>query len=97
LGRLPGIESVHEPEIFCLQRYKQLLYFATKLQPLGDECKVDGNKVKGCVSQVWVVASLQPDGTIQWQADSDSQLTKVSLPTCWEGKGGLTDNMAHLG
>lgn len=61
----------------CMQRYKQLLFYATKLQELPKDYKVEQNKVKGCVSQVWVVPSLQEDGTIVWRADSDSQLTKV--------------------
>ena len=33
------------------QRYKQLLFFATKLEPLPAEDHTDANKVKGCVSQ----------------------------------------------
>lgn len=60
-----------------LQRYKQLLFFATKLEPLPAEDHIPENKVKGCVSQVWVVPHVQPDGRIVWKADSDSQLTKV--------------------
>jgi len=60
-----------------MQRYKQLLFFATKLDTLPQEDHTPENKVKGCVSQVWVVPRLQPDGRISWQADSDSQLTKV--------------------
>lgn len=59
------------------QRYKQLLFFATKLEPLAVEFKTEENKVKGCVSQVWMVPDLQEDGTVHWKADSDSQLTKV--------------------
>lgn len=30
--------------------------------------------------QVWVVGELQDDGLLKWQADSDSQLTKVTSP-----------------
>jgi sulfur transfer protein SufE len=35
-----------------LQRYKQLLFYATKLAPLPAEAHTEENKVKGCVSQV---------------------------------------------
>ena len=40
------------------------------------ELQVPENKVEGCVSQVWVKAFLQPDGSVTYSADSDSQLTK---------------------
>ena len=35
-----------------LQRYKQLLFYATKLEPFPVEQHTEENKVKGCVSQV---------------------------------------------
>jgi hypothetical protein len=35
-----------------MARYKQLLYFATKLEPLPEADHVPANKVEGCVSQV---------------------------------------------
>ncbi|GIL83354.1 hypothetical protein Vretimale_11293 [Volvox reticuliferus] len=57
-------------------RYKQLLYFATKLDQMPAKYRIPENKVEGCVSQVWVAAELRPDGKIYWLADSDSQLTK---------------------
>jgi sulfur transfer protein SufE/stress-induced morphogen len=58
-----------------MARYKQLLFLASKLPPLPQQDRIDDNKVKGCVSQVWVVGELQ-EGKLQWRADSDSQLTK---------------------
>ena len=58
-------------------RYKQLLHFAEKLEPLAVEHQTPENKVEGCVSQVWVKGRLEEDGTVTFQAESDSQLTKV--------------------
>lgn len=75
-GRPHELTLFHRP--FRTQRYKQLLFFATKLEPLPDEEKTQENKVKGCVSQVWVVPQMDAEGRIHWKADSDSQLTKVS-------------------
>ncbi len=45
-------------------------------------------------AQVWVVGDLQDDGLLKWQADSDSQLTKVSVHhtslktsvVCWNAR-----------
>jgi cysteine desulfuration protein SufE len=43
--------------------------------------KTEGNKVRGCQSQVWLVAEPQADGRIHLRADSDAILVKglVSL------------------
>lgn len=73
-----------------MQRYKQLLYYATTLQPLDAAFKVDSNKVKGCVSQVWVVPSVTQDGNVQWMADSDSQLTKGLAALLVQGLSGIS-------
>lgn len=68
------------------QRYKQLLHFASRLDPLPAEFHTPEHKVEGCVSQVWVAAQLdRAANTLSWRADSDSQLTKVG-PACW-GRG----------
>ncbi|GAB4817263.1 hypothetical protein N2152v2_004309 [Parachlorella kessleri] len=73
-----------------MQRYKQLLFFATKLDKLPAEEHTDENKVKGCVSQVWVVPRLADDGRIYWKADSDSQLTKGLAALLVQGLSGCT-------
>lgn len=73
-----------------MQRYKQLLYYATTLKPLDAAYKVESNKVKGCVSQVWVFPSVQDDGRVQWMADSDSQLTKGLAALLVQGLSGIT-------
>ena len=39
-----------------MQRYKQLLFFATKLEPLPADEHTQENKVQGCVSQVCVLS-----------------------------------------
>ena len=43
-----AFQAVPDP----MQRYKQLLFFASKLKPLAAELHVPENKVEGCVSQV---------------------------------------------
>ncbi|KAL4418958.1 hypothetical protein ABPG77_001780 [Micractinium sp. CCAP 211/92] len=80
-----AFQSVPDP----MARYKQLLFFATKLEPFPEEAHTEENKVKGCVSQVWVTAELQ-DGKIQWKADSDSQLTKGLAALLVQGLSGLS-------
>ncbi|KAF8775900.1 hypothetical protein HU200_004034 [Digitaria exilis] len=61
-------------------RYKQLLAYAARLPPMDPALKTDSNRVRGCVSQVWVHAEPEEgDGggrSVRFHADSDAQLTK---------------------
>ncbi len=78
-------------------RYKQLLHFAEKLEALPAEHHTPENKVEGCVSQVWVRGTLAPDGTVSFQAESDSQLTKGLAALLVRGLSGATpDTIAAL-
>ena len=57
------------------QKYQQLLWYAKKLEPMPEEAKIPENKVSGCVSQVYITASLE-DGKVKFLGDSDAQLVK---------------------
>jgi cysteine desulfuration protein SufE len=71
------------------RRYEQLLWFAKKLEPFPEAQKTPGNKVQGCVSQVYVIAELE-DGRVIYQADSDAQITKGLVALLVKGLNGLT-------
>lgn len=71
------------------RRYEQLIWYAQKLPDFPDSDKTTENKVPGCVSQVFVTASLDDD-KITYQGDSDSQLTKGLLALLIEGLNGST-------
>ena len=71
------------------RRYEQLIWYAQKLPEFPAEGKTTENKVPGCVSQVFVTASLDED-KITYQGDSDSQLTKGLLALLIEGLNGST-------
>jgi cysteine desulfuration protein SufE len=75
------------------RRYEYVLWLAKKLQPLPEEFRTDTFKVKGCVSQVYVVGQLQ-DGHLHWQGDSDAAITKGLLALLIEGLEGLTPEQA---
>ncbi|KAM7499037.1 hypothetical protein LguiA_023451 [Lonicera macranthoides] len=57
-------------------KYEQLLFYGRTLKPLDTQFKSTENKVQGCVSQVWVRASLDSNKNVIFEADSDSVLTK---------------------
>lgn len=58
------------------ERYGVLIDLARKMPPLPDELKTEMHIVKGCMSQVWMVASVDAQGTLQLQADSDALLVR---------------------
>lgn len=62
------------------ERYKYIIKHGEKLEPLNEADYKDENLVKGCQSQVWLVAE-EKDGNVLFYADSDAAITKglVSL------------------
>ena len=71
------------------RRYEYVLWLAKKLEPLPEDFRNDVFKVKGCVSQVYVVGQLV-DGKLHWQGDSDALITKGLLALLIQGLEGLT-------
>ena len=71
------------------RRYEYVLWLAKKLQPLPETLRTDAHKVRGCVSHVYVIGTLQ-DGALHWQGDSDAAITKGLLALLIEGLEGLT-------
>ena len=55
-----------------------------ELLPLPGALKSEGNKVRGCQSQVWLVAEPEAGGRLHLRADSDALLVKglISLVLC---------------
>ena len=75
------------------RRYEYVLWLAKSLDPLPDALRQEGFKVKGCVSQVYVVAQLV-EGKLHWLGDSDAAITKGLLALLIKGLEGLTPQQA---
>ena len=70
------------------ERYKYLIDLGRALPPLEDAERCDANKVKGCVSQVWLILD-EADGRYVLRGDSDAHIVKglVALLTrLYEGR-----------
>ena len=60
------------------ERYQEIIDLGKKVPPLDDAYKTEAYKVRGCVSQVWLVphvAETMPP-TISFDADSDAHIVR---------------------
>jgi len=60
------------------QRYRYVIDLGKALPELEDFEKTDDNKVKGCVSQVWLISEPHPDAPsrFQFRAQSDAHIVR---------------------
>ena len=73
-------------------RYAYLVELGEALPQLEDRYRIDTNKVKGCISQVWVCAVPAPDGDdhIDYVGDCDTSIIKGVLALLIELLSGHT-------
>ncbi len=57
-------------------RYRQVIDLGKSLPEMSNQFRNDTFKVKGCQSQVWLHASLAPDGRIRFVGDSDAMIVR---------------------
>ena len=57
-------------------RLQYIIDEARKVEPLAQEHKIEENKIRGCISNLWVTGNVQEDGTMQYRHDADSHMTK---------------------
>jgi cysteine desulfuration protein SufE len=74
-------------------RYKYLIDLGKELAPLDETEKTDANKVRGCVSQVWLITSIEkgPAGApvLTFRGDSDALIVQglvAIVTTLFNGK-----------
>lgn len=63
------------------ERIAHIMELARALEPLRDEERAEVNRVRGCVSQVWLVAERRGDapGLLYFRGDSDSHLVRGEI------------------
>lgn len=70
------------------RRYAYVLWLARKLPVAEPSLFCDENRVRGCVSQVYVRGDLR-EGKLHWRGESDAQITKGLLALLIAGTEGL--------
>jgi len=79
------LQSTSDPK----RRYEYILWLAKSLPFLDEDLRLDTTKVKGCVSEVYVLGILM-NGKIQWKGYSDALITKGLLAFLIKGLNDLT-------
>ena len=59
-----------------MERLQYIIDEAKSVEPLEDEHKIEENKIRGCISNLWVTGKVLEDGTMQYKHDADSHMTK---------------------
>jgi cysteine desulfuration protein SufE len=72
-GEFDLLGSAGDPRDFE-ERYRYVIELGRTLDPLSEAERTDANKVRGCVSQVWLVTSREPDGRLAFRGDSDAMI-----------------------
>jgi len=62
-------------------RYRYLIELGRGLPPLPEALRTDANKVRGCVSQVWLASAVRRAGNgaapvLEFQGDSDAHIVR---------------------
>jgi len=65
-AKIPGWED----------RYKKIIEMGRALPEMSESLKTEDAKIKGCQSQVWLHAKLDPQGRVELQGDSDALIVK---------------------
>ena len=79
------LQSTSDPK----RRYEYILWLAKSLPTLTQDLQLSTNKVKGCISEVFVLGVLI-NGKIQWKGYSDALITKGLLAFLIKGLNDLT-------
>ena len=73
------------------RKYEYILWLGKKLKEPDNAILIEENKVKGCVSEVFVKANIK-NGKLFWQGYSDALITKGLLAFLITGLNELTPN-----
>lgn len=71
------------------ERYRYLIDLGGRLAPMDEALKTEETRVRGCMSQVWMVMKWDKDNRLSLLADSDAQIVKgliAVLCTIFQGK-----------
>jgi cysteine desulfuration protein SufE len=73
-------------------RYRYLIDLGSKLPPMAETLKTDETRVRGCMSQVWMVLKWEEGGggRLSMLADSDAQIVRGLIAVLYSIFAGKT-------
>lgn len=83
------------------ERYRHVIALGAAMPPFPAEQRVEANKVRGCASQVWLIANA-PKGSppeLTFQADSDAHIVRglaAILMRIYSGAGRTKDEILGI-
>jgi cysteine desulfuration protein SufE len=74
------------------ERYRYLIELGRKLPPMPASEKTEANKVRGCMSQVWLAHEVEPGAPprLKFRGDSDAHIVKGLIAILFELTSGRT-------
>jgi cysteine desulfuration protein SufE len=74
------------------ERYRYLIELGRALPPLPEAERTEANKVRGCMSQVWLASTLQPGppARLELRGDSDAHIVKGLIALLFKLYAGRT-------
>lgn len=74
------------------ERYRYLIEIGRKLPPMPESDHTEANKVRGCMSQVWLTHKLDPGppSRLEFQGDSDAHIVKGLIALLFKLYNGKT-------
>lgn len=58
------------------ERYRYLIELGSQLPPLSDDERTEENRVRGCMSQVWLVPEDSETEQLRFRGDSDAHIVR---------------------
>jgi cysteine desulfuration protein SufE len=71
-------------------RYRYLIDLGGRLPPMPEALKTEENRVRGCMSQVWMVMEWDESKRFSMLADSDAQIVKGLIAVLYAAFQGKT-------
>jgi cysteine desulfuration protein SufE len=74
------------------ERYRYLIELGRKLEPLPEAARTESNKVRGCMSQVWLTDEREPGPPLRlkFRGDSDAHIVKGLIAVLFKLVSGRT-------
>ncbi|CUX96702.1 cysteine desulfuration protein SufE [Candidatus Doolittlea endobia] len=72
------------------EKYLYIIELGGQLPMLSAEMRTPANLIAGCQNQVWIVLSIQADGSVQLYGDSDAVIAKGLIAMAFIFYQGLT-------